>query len=106
MGELATVWNIRRQRGHREIREDHLAKQLESLGSLPWLQSNRGDAQYFPKVRVLSGKRKTGTGQRSGFVTMTAPANLNRRKYQRIDRSPSSETDECSAAIRTSPIDI
>ena len=31
----------------------------------------------------------------SGFMTMTAAANLNDGKYQRIDRSPSAETDEC-----------
>jgi hypothetical protein len=40
-------------------------------------------------------KRKTGTGQMSGFATMTSAANLNHGKYQRIDRSPSTETDEC-----------
>ena len=43
----------------------------------------------------VAGKRKTGTGQMSGFVIMTAAANLNNGKYQRTDRSPSNETDEC-----------
>ena len=81
-------------RARLQKREVLIGKIPDVLRQLPIMQPELWGGEVLQKP-------KTGTGQMSEFVTMTAAANLNHGKYQRIDRSPAAVSTSQSAKSAT-----